>query len=136
MTTPHDPTAATEEADAAAAKSSRARWSDAQCAAIMARRDPDSSVVILLKALRACNIAHKTIDITLGAPAGTTMKYLRTARPQAYTVDGVEKLLDDAAADAVVENLAMLKLSGAFTARGLDLSAVLRLMLDKGLTIS
>lgn len=136
MTTPHDPTAAKEEADAAAAKTTRARWSDAQCAAIMAHRDPDSAVVMLLKALRACNIPHKTIDTTLGAPAGTTMKFLRTARPQAYIVDGAEKVFDDATADSVVENLAMLKLGGAFTARGLDLAAVLKLMLDKGLTIS
>lgn len=131
MSTPQTPD--TQTPTAAEPKAARARWSDAMCAAILANRDPVGPVAMLLKALRACNLPHRVADETLGAPTGTAMKYLRSGKAQYFmNADGADCKLDDDVAFALVESLAALKLEGAFTSRGLDTSAVLRVVMQRG----
>ena len=126
-------TTKTDTAEPSGRGAPRARWSDAQCAAILARKDPEGGIAYLLHALKACNIPHKTMDAVIGAPHGTLLMFMRTGKPAQFEcthADGTKtaEMLDDARAFRLFDMLAILKGEGAFTSRGLDLAAVLRVI--------
>ena len=59
-------------------------------------------------------------------------QHLAGARLRGDAGADVEHVLDDAAADRLIDDLVALKLADAFTPRGLDLAAVLSVLLNKG----
>lgn len=129
-------TPTTPETDAQI-KQPRARWSEAMVLRLTANKAEGSAALVLLTGLVSCNIAHKTIDNALHAPEGTVLAYLKAGAAQHWVTknaDGaeVEHVLDDAAADRLIDDLVALKLADAFTPRGLDLAAVLSVLLNKG----
>ena len=103
-----------------AEKQPRARWSEAQIVRLSANKDENSAALCLLKALVALNIAHGTVDAVFGAPAGTTMKFLRT--------DADQPGLSTADVDHLLVLLVALHGEGALKPRGLDLALTLRVM--------
>lgn len=128
--TEQNPTTTTTDTPA---KQPRAKWTDAMVLRLMANKPEGSAPQVLLTGLVACNIAHKTIDNALRAPEGTTLAYLKSGTAVDYEVQcdegALPALLDDDAADAIINKLVMLKTAGAFTPRGLDLEAVLAVLL-------
>ena len=109
----------------------RARWSDAQIVRLSSNKPEDSAALWLLNGLVACNIAHGTIDEVIGAPAGTVMQYLKSNAPVEFPGAEPElpRQLNDALAERIIDKLVALKLADAFTPRGLDLAAVLKVLL-------
>jgi hypothetical protein len=120
-------------------KTPRARWTEAMQLRLSANKVEGSAPLVLLTGLVACNIAHSSIDSVIRAPAGTMLAYLKTGAPVAYEVQtetGTYPVeFGDAYADAIIDKLVALKNAGAFTPRGLDLEAVLSVLLGTdGLT--
>lgn len=112
----------------------RARWSEAQVAAICAKHGEDSGPGWLARALAGCNIPHKVADAALLAPEGTVLTYLKTGDTIHYTaqaggVDTPAKLDADVAVDVAVA-CGRLKRAGAFGPKGLEVGAVLQVLLN------
>lgn len=111
-------------------KVSRARWNDAQVAAICAKHGEDSGPGWLARALAGCNIPHKTVDAALLAPEGTVMTFLKNGAAVHYTVGDAPAKLDTDVALEVAVACGRLKQADAFTAKGLDVGAVLQVLLN------
>jgi hypothetical protein len=113
----------TEETQATP-KIPRAKWSDSQILRLQANKNPDGAAIWLLNALVSLNVAHGTVDLIVGAETGTTMAFLKTDKDQpGLTTEQVDKLLI---------LLAALHTEGAFTSKGLDVAATLRVMMRGG----
>jgi hypothetical protein len=102
-------------------KTPRAKWSDSQILKLKSGKNPDGAAVWLLNALVVLNLAHGTADLALGVEPGTTMAFLKTDQDQPG--------LTTAQVDKFLLLLLALHSEGAFTGKGLDVAATLRVMM-------
>lgn len=112
----------------------RARWSEAQVAAICSKHGETSGPGWLARALAGCNIPHKVVDAALLAPEGTVLNYLKTGADIHYTIEAngaaAPMKLDTDVALEIAVACGRLKQADAFGPKGLDTGAVLQVLLN------